>query len=776
MKQYRVLPCQGLSGVLLPSERRSNVADIQTQSGDDSHPYSSGKSRLRHSLEFYVVAALMLASIALLEITGLTRANDLASAQPAAPVESASVGVVTDESNTTAAEAPPKPITSDSGSVVTTTVGTESFWRLAQTSDGVWWFLSPQGELEWLNTVTTVVPFQLGRRLEGPHFVSTDYPGDAQKLIEGHRDPTNLKAWADKTWQRVQAAGFKGMGAWSHPIFHEMDVPVTRDLNAWAYVPRDQWRLYSAGWSSTVEEAIKRQVTVLRDNRNLVGYYIDNELDWNDSGAGPAFYFDHLSPQDPNRLMVISVIKRLWPDIDSFNRAWNMQLESFDQLLTMEKLPHEPPAAYGQLFSAWIEQLAGDYFRITTNAIRAHDPNHLILGVRFRGHAPEEVVRASKNYTHAQSINYYVGDALLDRDMFDMMHRESGQPVIITEYSFHSLDGRSGNRNTFGFVAQVLDQQARADGYRTMTANLARLPYVIGAEWFQWADEPPSGRTFDGEDVNFGVVDIDDRPYDMLVRAVRETAPLLNSMHSRASSDTLTGVFRSSLGERRIAEFRYLEKSPRINGELSDWSEEHRLQGIRRSDVLGLDRSTLPLPNVFVGWRPEGLYFGIEVFDNDIQGIALANGWWTRDNVELFISTRDVEPDQRFYTPHEHQFFHVPIAFPGPDGVSGITGRFQRTGDGMSSTLFPDSKVKDATRVFPDRYVIELLIPKESLHGYDPEKSPYISFNFTSQNFQGALAYFWSAPKELHTQLRPGTWGRVFLRPHMTPQATTTGG
>ena len=716
----------------------------------------------RAGVEFYLVAVFLFVSLVLLEVTGVTKLNNIARAKD---VDSASQTI----EPTTQPSAPV--IRSTGGSPVSTVVGSEGFWRLAQTADGVWWFLSPAGKLEWMNTVTTVQPFQLGRRMAGPHFVSSDYPADAQLLLEGHRDPQAISEWATKTLARVREAGFKGLGAWSHPVFHEMDVPVARDLNAWAYVSRDQWRLYSAGWRSTVETAIQRQVSALRDNKNLIGYYIDNELDWNDSGAGPAFYFDYLSPEDPNRLMVVSVIRKLWPDIASFNAAWNMQLASFDDLLKLDRLPHEPPGAYGQLFSAWLEQLAGDYFRITTQIIREHDPNHLILGVRFRGYAPPEVARASKGFTDAQSINYYVGDALLDREMFDMMYKESGQPVIVTEYGFHSLDGRSGNRNTFGFIAQVMDQQARADGYRIMTANLARLPYVVGADWFQWSDEPPSGRTFDGEDVNFGVVDIDDRPYDLLVRAIKETAPVLNDTHARASSDSLAGVFRQSFAERKVSEFLYLKTPPRINGELSDWTEASRLGGIRRSEVLGLERSTLPLPNVFVGWRDEGLYFGIEVFDNDIQG-APANGWWwSRDNIELFISTRDVEPQQNFYTPHEHQFFHVPIAFPGPDGVSGVTGRFQRTGDGMTNSKVPEPLVQDATRVFPDRYVVEMFIPKESLHQYKPNDAPYVSFNVNVQNFQGALSYYWSAPKEAHTQLRPGTWGRVFLRPELNSES-----
>ena len=187
------------------------------------------------------------------------------------------------------------------------------------------------------------------------------------------------------------------------------------------------------------------------------------------------------------------------------------------------------------------------YFEVTTRLVRKYDPNHLVLGVRFRGDAPKAVVRASAGLTDAQSVNYYPHDAKLDRELFETLHRLSGgQPVIVSEYSFHALDGRSGNRNRFGFPAQVADQRARAEGYRNMTSRLARLPYVVGADWFQWMDEPPSGRVRDGEDVNFGVVDVTDREYELLVDAVRETTPKLNGFHGRSASDSYADVWRET--------------------------------------------------------------------------------------------------------------------------------------------------------------------------------------------------------------------------------------
>ncbi len=639
--------------------------------------------------------------------------------------------------------------------------GREGFWRVAQDAKGVWWFVSPVGKREFLNTVTTVQPYQLPRDPEGPHYVSIDWTGTQDDISQPVDHPA-LQAWAVQTLGKIKAAGFKGLGAWSHPVFHTLDVPVTRDLNLWAWVPGPDRRLYSPGWRETIEVAVKTQVVPLKDNTNLVGYYTDNELDWTDS-VSPSGYFNGLAPTDPNRMQVMKVLRTLWPDVESFNADWQTSLTSLDEIDAWTEMPHTP--VYNKFFSAWLEHLARDYFRITSELVRQYDPNHLVLGVRYKGWAPPEVVRASRGLTDVQSLNYYVADAKLDQEQFRMVYEASDQPLIISEYAFHALDGRSGNRNTFGFSAQVLDQRARADGYKLMTMRLARLPWVIGADWFQWSDEPPSGRVSDGEDVNFGVVDIDDRPYDELVSAIRQTTPLLNDAHSASHADDGYEVWRDSFAFENKPTFSAprLASAPRLNGELSDWPAASRLGNIRRGNALGTERSTLPVPVVYLGWRDEGLYVGLEVFDRDITGAPAKGWWWTRDNAEFWVSTRPVTHDQDRYDPYSHQFFFVPVSFPEKDGVAGVVGQWHRSGDALKDNLIPHPQVKSATRVLPDRYVAEIFIPRDALNGFDPVNQPVISFNFHAKDFQHAVDYFWSAPKEVVTQLRPKTWGNVTL-------------
>src|SRR5438046_4223638 len=74
---------------------------------------------------------------------------------------------------------------------------------------------------------------------------------------------------------------------------------------------------------------------------------------------------------------------------------------------------------------------------------------------------------------------------------------------------------RSGNQNNRGVYPVAATQKERAAGFRTTLTGLLHTPYVVGADWFQYYDQPTHGR-YDGENFNFGLVDIHDRPYEPL--------------------------------------------------------------------------------------------------------------------------------------------------------------------------------------------------------------------------------------------------------------------
>lgn len=636
------------------------------------------------------------------------------------------------------------------------TRGKEGFWRIVQTQEGVWWFMSPEGNLEFLNTVTHVHPAQRGRDKDGPHFVSKDWDGGP------HREGGDLDAWAAKTIKRVHEAGFKGLGAWCNWAFHKYDVTISRDLSVW----RAGGKLfYDAEWAGIAEEAIKKQVVPLRDNVNLVGYFPDNELGWKDGFGSANRYFDGPERDNPNRREVIKVIQSVWQSIEAFNKDWEVNLKNWEELEGWPELPKHPAKAAAKLANAWVYHLARDYFKLTTELIRRYDPNHLILGIRYKGGAPRELFRASLGLTDVQSINIYSADAQLDSELIGAMYEEAQQPIVISEYAFHSLNGRSGNRNLSGFIwGHVTDQQAKAEGYRLFTSRMARVPYIIGADWFQWNDEPPSGRE-DGEDVNFGVVDIYDRPYKRLVKVIKETKPLLNKLHAASAGDDGAGIWKELAAERPVFDVPYMEGEIKLDGDLGEWPEKARLTNLEYVRKVGIDRSDeLVTPKVYLAWSEDGVYAGFEVFDKEIQGFAIDEVpreyiWRLRsfDCVEFWLSTRPVAAEQNWHDRNCHDFIFVPDT---KKAKRGTILQWHNTGDALEQHVIGAGRIQYGAGIGQDGYTVEIFVPAKALHGFEPANHPEMSGNVFVRNWQDAVDYYWAT-----TELSgPGAWGRFRFR------------
>jgi hypothetical protein len=173
---------------------------------------------------------------------------------------------------------------------------------------------------------------------------------------------------------------------------------------------------------------------------------------------------------------------------------------------------------------------ADEYARVTSEAIRRHDPNHLVLGCRFAGYAGDAATRAAGRHFDVISYHAYSPNAPLDR--LQQIFRLTGKPVMITEFSFKAMD--SELPNTKGAAKPVATQQDRADGFARYVEALASLPYAVGFHWFEYRDEPKEGR-FDGENSNYGLVHIDFTPWEVLTTRMKEVNATLESRHAKAS-------------------------------------------------------------------------------------------------------------------------------------------------------------------------------------------------------------------------------------------------
>lgn len=179
-----------------------------------------------------------------------------------------------------------------------------------------------------------------------------------------------------------------------------------------------------------------------------------------------------------------------------------------------------------------MKDVAERYFSTVRRVLREELPNHLYLGCRIAW-GREAIYEACARHCDVVSVNIYSREPSRD-----LPPAAEDKPMIVGEFHFGALD-----RGLFhtGLVA-TRDQAERAACYRNFVNACLDHPRYVGAHWFQWRDQPLTGR-FDGENYQIGFVTVTDAPYPELVEAARDVA---RAMYRRRADMKV-----SKTGERR---------------------------------------------------------------------------------------------------------------------------------------------------------------------------------------------------------------------------------
>ncbi len=170
----------------------------------------------------------------------------------------------------------------------------------------------------------------------------------------------------------------------------------------------------------------------------------------------------------------------------------------------LTRAAQEDVVAFGRAF-------ADRYFSTVAQAIKRHDPDHLYLGTRFAA-APPEVIAACARWCDVLSFNVYGASSGVAAARWRGLDR----PVLIGEFHFGSTD-----RGSFwpGMV-DAGSEARRGPAYAAYLDAASKDPAVVGVHWYQYADEPLTGRPYDGENGHIGLVAVTDVPYAGFVEAV----------------------------------------------------------------------------------------------------------------------------------------------------------------------------------------------------------------------------------------------------------------
>jgi hypothetical protein len=418
------------------------------------------------------------------------------------------------------------------------------FFRVEET-DGVWWFVDPDGQLFFaLGTDHTSYFVHWCEKL--------GYAPYHENMKKRHGSE---QAWAQETLQRLKSWNFNILAA-NHSLYlRYQGLPYIENILGMGQgfaaiddlVKQVHWtgfpNVFSPRWQQWCDWMAYQRCAPLRDDPWLIGYFLDNELEWFGKDYKPwGLAIEALKRPlgHASRVAMAQLLRdRYRNDVQAFNRAWDARIRDFDDIAHSEQPPTIRTKAAEEDGIAFTRLAAERYFRTCAEAIRKHDPNHLILGCRFAGEAPPILDIAGK-YCDVVSINTYpridlrAGRVLDWEERLREYHRQSRRPLMITEWSFPALD--SGLPCKHGAGMRVDTQQQRAECFRIFQSAVFRLPFMVGSDFFMWVDEPAPGisSTFP-EDSNYGLVNEQGEPYKILVQAATELQGKVYAMHAESA-------------------------------------------------------------------------------------------------------------------------------------------------------------------------------------------------------------------------------------------------
>lgn len=383
-------------------------------------------------------------------------------------------------------------------------------------------------ENQWQFKSATGSPFwSLGVCCTGPGSTWDEYD-PKNPSYAAHKLFPNSSEWVSHTLDTLRSNGFNSIGGWSDTsLFRKHGgkkrLPYFEVLHLGAY-NRAPWSdLFSKEHVRIIEKAARDQIEKIKDDPYLVGYFSDNELGW----WREALFLTYLkmNPKEPGRQRFVEFVSKHYKNNwSSFKKDWIAKQTSFTKIDDTIRL--RPRANGMAVVKAWQSYLTDHYYRQVKTAIRKYDPNRLILGDRYCQFYYPNVVQTSTAHIDAVSTNYgadWVSGEITEY-FLSTLNQITKKPVLITEFYMAAMENRSENKNSSGGFPVVQTQRQREDAVRTYLIDIGRRPYVVGAHWFQYWDEPTHGRK-DGENYNMGLVDIHGKPYDGLMRVFRDFKP-----------------------------------------------------------------------------------------------------------------------------------------------------------------------------------------------------------------------------------------------------------
>jgi hypothetical protein len=514
--------------------------------------------------------------------------------------------------------------------------------------------------------------------------------------------------------------GFNTAGCWSSPSVWP-DFYVTEQIYA-PFLPHAQDVFDAAFWQGPYADHLREEVRPFRGKTNVIGYFLDNEPAWNAQRIF-AFYL-RLGKRTPGSRAFLAYLKTYYQgQITTLNHDWGTSYRSFAQIPGTRPPQRSSRRMQHGIVQAWRTQVVATYYQRYATMVRALDPDHLILGIRYQGVPDRALFTALSPSFDVNSINDYNRYGHL-RPVYATLYQATGKPLMITEFAFSGFP--SPGQPSALFV-EMYAQAKRGIGYDKYVRQAARAPFMVGMHWFKWSDyaqeaSPESDPS--PPDVNVGLVTADETAvYEDLGRWITQTNAAVEATHQ---------VGREEPPPEPQPQRRPLPRFlPMVDGDVSEWPQALALTP---TVVTALEDAVRADQTYFLSWDGQDIYLAGKIATPHQAQPSLEQAWaWERDY--LAIQLRPVQPRQP-----DGDATPVLFIYPradGPDPRQPSAARWTRS-DG-----YRPIPLRVVQRRSPSGFTMEARIPGTALWGFTGRPGASWRITLRYQNAMGISQTAW---------------------------------
>jgi hypothetical protein len=309
---------------------------------------------------------------------------------------------------------------------------------------------------------------------------------------------------------------------WSAAHFAELDYPFTAFLEVGKQYMAGPGMpdVFSKAFADAVEARCQEFVAPLRENRNLIGYHFCHNPPWSIVAPSAEQWIEACTqPGSAGLAAWTRLMRQIYGTIDRWREVYGIPIKDWDDILTMDR-PLRGYVSRSQLLrdkEAFLQRICERWHQVYHDAIRRHDPNHLILGDRNTVHLQPTpapwAYHIMRHYLDVLSVNVMGPPATL-LEVLEPATRNWDGPILLADTGAGVFHGDHFHPAKSAYQTKDLAE------YEEVYAGLMKLsvdhPQIIGFGWCGWFEtNHPGGRS--------GLIDVaTDEPLPDLLPIVRK--------------------------------------------------------------------------------------------------------------------------------------------------------------------------------------------------------------------------------------------------------------